>query len=55
MAVVRMAGWQIDADTGAEVFRVVVEYRKDDEPPRFPISVVWKNTPVKIVLMNDDA
>lgn len=50
MAVVRMAGWQIDADTGQEVFRVVVEYRKEDAPPDFPIDIVWKETPVEIVV-----
>lgn len=53
MAVVRMAGWQIDADTGQEVFRVVVEYRNEDGPPTFPIDTVWNETPVEIILRAD--
>ena len=49
MAILRKAGWELD-DDGKEVFRVLVEYRKDDVPPDFPITAIWKETPVKVVL-----
>ena len=51
MATVRKAGWEIDDETGNEIFRVVVEYKRDDKLPDFPISVVWKKTPVEVVLI----
>ena len=53
MAVIRRAGWAIDADTGLEVFRVTVEYRKEDGPPTIPIDAIWKETPVEIVLVSE--
>lgn len=54
MAVVRNAGWTIDPDTGKEIFRVIVVYRPEDKPPEFPIDVVWKETPVEIVVAGAD-
>ena len=50
---IRRAGWAIDADTGLEVFRVTVEYRKEDGPPTIPIDAIWKETPVEIVLVSE--
>lgn len=50
MAVVRKAGWERNQDTGQDVFRVTVEYRPEDNQPTFPMSIIWKETPVEIVV-----
>ena len=52
MAIVRKAGWEFDQD-GKEVFLVIVEYRKEDRQPEFPIDAVWKETPVEVVLSEE--
>lgn len=49
MATVKEAGWIFDED-GEEIFRMTVVYKKEEELPDFPISVVWQRTPVKVIL-----
>lgn len=50
MAVIRKAGWELDEETGRQIFRVVVVYRDGDKLPDWTIEAVWKEMPVEIHL-----
>jgi len=53
MATVRSAAWRVDEESGKETFHVDVEYLGGDDMPDWPIAVIWKATPVAVVVKDE--
>jgi hypothetical protein len=50
MAIIRQAEWNKDDDAEDRVFRVIIEYTKDDDiPNQLIVDAMLNQTPVKII------